>query len=611
MRPLLPSSNATSDPVAPPPMTKMSKRSILTSLARRGTRRRSGVDRAAATRSSTRTHSSAVCATDERARSQDHGGSRVVDVEASVGDAGEADVREHRAAFGGDRPAGRARDGLSGAASAASVHASISNLDVDLGCSRGCPSAAVEGCQHLRRSRLARDDPPVDVDLAAVGDDVRRASALDQRGVHGGTSDSGCSRSGSTSASRRRNRAIDVMALTPRSGVSRGHRLPFAVAMIHAPPRSARPTRRSLGSPTMQASWRGARRRAGPWCLQAHELLVGRQVERRACPPRSMPARRIAAAAASAAAIGPFMSAAPRPISRPSSTPCPRRCRQFRGRRRARRRGGRSTRGAAAPGAETRPRSAVAPRAGSSPATRRSPEDVGRDRRRVVLGAAGVLAGRRDQRARERQHLVRVDRRGGRLRDRRHLPWRPMVPVTPCERHCAVRSSRIHRPRPLRGDRAAAVLALFVEEPEASLVFTVRSSWMSRHAGEVSFPAGCRTPASRWQTALREALEELGFDPARRSDGALPPVHTTVSGILVVPFVGMPVSAGVRPSEPRSRGAHVPVAGWPRWSGVEVAPGAGPHLAWLRYEPTATSSGVRPAGCCTRSSGSCGRRRRG
>jgi 8-oxo-dGTP pyrophosphatase MutT (NUDIX family) len=42
------------------------------------------------------------------------------------------------------------------------------------------------------------------------------------------------------------------------------------------------------------------------------------------------------------------------------------------------------------------------------------------------------------------------------------------------------------------------------------------------------------------QTALREAFEELGLDAATTElVGALPPVHTTVSGILVVPFVGM------------------------------------------------------------------------
>jgi 8-oxo-dGTP pyrophosphatase MutT (NUDIX family) len=90
------------------------------------------------------------------------------------------------------------------------------------------------------------------------------------------------------------------------------------------------------------------------------------------------------------------------------------------------------------------------------------------------------------------------------------------------------------------GDRLAAVLAPLVERPEPALVFTLRSSVLSRHAGEISFPGGLQDPGeSLAETALREAHEEIGLDPALpHLLGALPPVHTTVSGILVVPFVG-------------------------------------------------------------------------
>jgi 8-oxo-dGTP pyrophosphatase MutT (NUDIX family) len=96
-----------------------------------------------------------------------------------------------------------------------------------------------------------------------------------------------------------------------------------------------------------------------------------------------------------------------------------------------------------------------------------------------------------------------------------------------------------HAPGP--GDRLAAVLAPLVEAPAPSLIFTVRAASLSRHAGEVSFPGGLvddgESPAD---AARREAFEEIGLDPALpHLVGSLPPVHTYVSAILVVPFVGL------------------------------------------------------------------------
>ena len=94
---------------------------------------------------------------------------------------------------------------------------------------------------------------------------------------------------------------------------------------------------------------------------------------------------------------------------------------------------------------------------------------------------------------------------------------------------------------PAPGDRLAAVLAPLVEHPEPSLIFTVRSDALSRHPGEVSFPGGLvDSGESPDDAARREAFEEIGLDPALPTlVGALPPVHTYVSAILVVPFVGL------------------------------------------------------------------------
>jgi 8-oxo-dGTP pyrophosphatase MutT (NUDIX family) len=89
------------------------------------------------------------------------------------------------------------------------------------------------------------------------------------------------------------------------------------------------------------------------------------------------------------------------------------------------------------------------------------------------------------------------------------------------------------------GDRLAAVLAPLIEAPEPALVFTVRASGLSRHAGEISFPGGLQDPGeSLAETALRESFEEIGLTGAELL-GALPSVHTFVSGILMVPFVGI------------------------------------------------------------------------
>jgi 8-oxo-dGTP pyrophosphatase MutT (NUDIX family) len=90
------------------------------------------------------------------------------------------------------------------------------------------------------------------------------------------------------------------------------------------------------------------------------------------------------------------------------------------------------------------------------------------------------------------------------------------------------------------GDRLAAVLAPLVLAPEPSLIFTERAAELSRHAGEVSFPGGLQDPGEALaETALREAHEEIGLDPGLPELlGALPAVHTAVSGILVVPFLG-------------------------------------------------------------------------
>ncbi len=99
------------------------------------------------------------------------------------------------------------------------------------------------------------------------------------------------------------------------------------------------------------------------------------------------------------------------------------------------------------------------------------------------------------------------------------------------------------RAAPPSGTWLAAVLVPIVtEDDEPSVIFTRRTQDLPRHPGEISFPGGLEHAgdAGLLDTALRETEEELGL--ARQAVdvvGALEAVHTTVSGILIVPFVGM------------------------------------------------------------------------
>jgi len=91
------------------------------------------------------------------------------------------------------------------------------------------------------------------------------------------------------------------------------------------------------------------------------------------------------------------------------------------------------------------------------------------------------------------------------------------------------------------GHKDAAVLVPLYREP-LTAVFTERRADLSRHAGEISFPGGRQDHPDEdlRSTALREAEEEIGLDPAGvELVGALPPVGTFVTGYRIFPFVGL------------------------------------------------------------------------
>lgn len=88
---------------------------------------------------------------------------------------------------------------------------------------------------------------------------------------------------------------------------------------------------------------------------------------------------------------------------------------------------------------------------------------------------------------------------------------------------------------------AAALLLLYPRDRGLAVPLTVRASGLARHAGQVSLPGGAMDPGETLgETALREAAEEIGVDPASvRILGELTPVHVIVSGFTLHPIVGV------------------------------------------------------------------------
>jgi 8-oxo-dGTP pyrophosphatase MutT (NUDIX family) len=104
------------------------------------------------------------------------------------------------------------------------------------------------------------------------------------------------------------------------------------------------------------------------------------------------------------------------------------------------------------------------------------------------------------------------------------------------------------------GTEAAVLLPLYGWPEEPGLIFTERRADLRRHAGEISFPGGRQDEidADPMTTALREAQEEIGLEPARvELVGALPPTSTFVTDYRVHPFVGLvahPAELGLVPN---------------------------------------------------------------
>jgi 8-oxo-dGTP pyrophosphatase MutT (NUDIX family) len=128
------------------------------------------------------------------------------------------------------------------------------------------------------------------------------------------------------------------------------------------------------------------------------------------------------------------------------------------------------------------------------------------------------------------------------------VPWLDDV-----ERRIAARPSR-RLTAAGAAARAAVLVPLYVADGQLWLILQRRSAGLSLHAGQLAFPGGMREEADADEvaTALREAREELGIDPASvivlgRLDDAV-----TSTGYVVTPVVGAlphPLELTLRPEE--------------------------------------------------------------
>ncbi|MBI1759577.1 MAG: CoA pyrophosphatase [Actinobacteria bacterium] len=108
---------------------------------------------------------------------------------------------------------------------------------------------------------------------------------------------------------------------------------------------------------------------------------------------------------------------------------------------------------------------------------------------------------------------------------------------------------------PDAGGRPSAVLILFGTGPDGPDVLLIeRAATLNSHAGQPAFPGGATDPTDSGPagTALREAAEEVGLDPAGVTVLAeLPTLHIPVSGFDVTPVLAWWHTPGpVRPLDP-------------------------------------------------------------
>lgn len=87
---------------------------------------------------------------------------------------------------------------------------------------------------------------------------------------------------------------------------------------------------------------------------------------------------------------------------------------------------------------------------------------------------------------------------------------------------------------------AAVLIPIVNRESGLTVLLTQRTAHLRDHAGQVSFPGGRWEPgdATRVDTALREAQEEVGIEPGQVEILGRLPDYMTGTGFCITPVVG-------------------------------------------------------------------------
>ena len=108
-------------------------------------------------------------------------------------------------------------------------------------------------------------------------------------------------------------------------------------------------------------------------------------------------------------------------------------------------------------------------------------------------------------------------------------------------------SSHDHAPKP-----AGVLVPLLIASDEWRVLLTQRTSHLTHHAGQISFPGGRVEPDDQSTTiaALREAEEEIGLDRQRVELVGQLDDYRTVTNYCVTPVVGLIADTGeLQPDE--------------------------------------------------------------